>query len=72
MVQHIWCDSRECDIHAPTFTHKFTLGSQIHDNVKFAQNSYDFRTNFARISCEFVRIGPNFVLSLLSVAHIGY
>ena len=31
MVQHIWLDSRECEIHAPKFTHKFTLDSQIHE-----------------------------------------
>ena len=27
-------------IHAPKFTHKFTLGSQIHENVKFARILY--------------------------------
>ena len=45
MVQHIRRDSVEFEIHAPKFTHKFTLGSQIHETVKFAQNSYEFRMN---------------------------
>ena len=51
----------ESEIHAPKFTHKFTLGSQIHETVKFV-----------RICTNFVRIGPHFVLSLLFVAHMGY
>ena len=45
MVQHICWDSREFEIDAPRFTQKFTVDSQIHDNVKFARISYEFRTN---------------------------
>ena len=29
----------------PKFTQKFTLGSQIHETVKFERNSYELRTN---------------------------
>ena len=47
-------------------------GSQIHETVKFAGNSHEIRTSFVRILCTLVRISPNFVLSLLFVAHIGY
>ena len=68
LVQHIrWC-AVESEIHAPKFTHKFTLDSEMHETVKFVP----VRTKWARSSCEFVRIGPNFVFSLLFVAHIGY
>ena len=56
MVSRICPDSRACEIHAPKFTQKFTLDSEIHENVKFARisyefvrNSYEFRTNFVRI-----------------------
>ena len=41
MVQHIWCDWGECDIQAPQIIHKLTLGSGIHESVKFAQDSYE-------------------------------
>ena len=41
-VQHIRRGSVECEIHSPKFTHNFTLGSQIHETVKFVRNSYEF------------------------------
>ena len=45
MVQHIRWDSVKSEIHAPKFTHKFTLGSEIHETVKFVRISYEFDVN---------------------------
>ena len=59
MVQHIWRDSRECEIHTPKFTQKFTLDSQIHENVKFARNSYEFVRIWYEFRANFVRIRTN-------------
>ena len=42
MVQHT---PVQYEIHTPKFTQKFTPGSQIHETVKFARNSYEIRTN---------------------------
>ena len=49
MLQHVRWDSVEYEIHAPKFTHKFMLGSQIHETVKFVRISYEFCANFTRI-----------------------
>ena len=40
-------------VHSPELTQKFTLGSQNHETVKFALNSYKICTNL-------VQICPNF------------
>ena len=42
MVQRIRWHSVESEIHAPKFTHRFTLGSQIYGTIKFVRNSYEF------------------------------
>ena len=45
LVQRIRLGSVKCEILAAKFTYKFTLGSQIHEIVKFVLKLYEFRTN---------------------------
>ena len=63
MGQHIRSESVKSEIHAPKFTHKFTLGSQIHETVKFIPILYEIRMNSVRISREFAP------LSTVSLSH---